>query len=91
MLRRKVLFLCTCALAAALSLVSVLDGAGFRRYLRLREEMRALAQRNSELRTQNELLGRQIQALRGDPRALERAAREELGFIAPGEVVINLE
>ncbi|MCI0672719.1 MAG: septum formation initiator family protein [Myxococcaceae bacterium] len=32
-----------------------------------------------------------MSALRKDPRALERAAREELGFVKPGEVVLQLE
>ena len=34
---------------------------------------------------------REINALRNDPAALERAAREELGYIKPGELVFHLE
>jgi cell division protein FtsB len=40
-----------------------------------------------ELRAQNERLADEIRALRSDPRAIERIAREELGLAAPGEVV----
>ena len=91
MVRRKLLLVLGCALAPALTILSITDGEGFRRYFRLRGEVRSLENRNAELRLQNAALSRQVEALRSDPVALERAAREELGFIAPGEVVINLE
>ncbi len=91
MLRRKVFLITGCALAAVLAIVSVADTAGFRRYARLRGEMSGLDARIAELRVQNARLSREVEALRSDPQALERAAREELGFIAPGEVIINLE
>ena len=77
--------------AVGLALLSVADGEGFRRYWKLRGEIEALEKRSAELKQENESLARQAEALRGDPVALERAAREELGFIAPNEVVINLE
>jgi cell division protein FtsB len=89
-LRRKLLWVATC-IAAALGLVSVGDARGFRKYGRLRQDVRTLAERNEQLREQNVKLGREIEALRKDPDALERAAREELGFVKPGEVVLNLE
>ena len=91
MLRRKILLVTACALAAVLAGVSVADSAGFRRYARLRGEMKGLETRISDLKTQNARLSREVEALRSDPAALERAVREELGFIAPGEVIINLE
>lgn len=40
-----------------------------------------------ELRAENARLVEEIRALRSDPRAIERIAREELGLAAPGEVV----
>ena len=78
-------------LAMALSLASVADAKGFRRYLKLREDVETLQQRNGALASQNEALRREIQALREDPAALERAVREELGYVKPGEIVFHLE
>lgn len=77
--------------ALGLALLSVADEAGFRRYFRLRREVAALEARTERLRAQNAALAAEVQALGKDPRAIERAAREELGFVKPGEVVLNLE
>lgn len=78
-------------LAGVLSLASVADARGFRRYLKLRQDVEALQERNRTLAQQNEGLLREINALRKDPAALERAAREELGYVKPGELVFHLE
>ncbi|WP_239014157.1 FtsB family cell division protein [Archangium violaceum] len=78
-------------MAALLTLVSVVDAKGFRRYLLLRQDVEAIQERNRILSEQNDVLRREINALRNDPTALERAAREELGYIKPGEIVFHLE
>jgi cell division protein FtsB len=88
--RRKLLGVAA-LLAAVLSLMSAADAQGFRRYLRLRQDVESLQTRNRGLAEQNEALRREINALRGDPLALERSAREELGYIKPGELVFHLE
>ncbi len=88
--RRKFLGIAA-VLAGALSLASVADARGFRRYLALRQDVEALQERNRALAEQNELLRQEIHALRKDPAALERAAREELGYVKPGELVFHLE
>jgi cell division protein FtsB len=77
--------------AAVLAIVSVADGRGFRRYLRFRQEAVDLESRNQGLREQNQRYRGEIEALRGDRAALERAVREELGYVRPGEIVLNLE
>ncbi len=77
--------------ALGLALLSVADEAGFRRYFRLRREVAALEARTEALRAQNAKLAAEVEALGKDPRAIEQAAREELGFVKPGEVVLNLE
>jgi len=88
--RRK--FLAVAAvLAGVLSLASVADARGFRRYLALRQDVESLQGRNRALSDQNEALRREINALRKDPAALERAVREELGYVKPGEIVFHLE
>jgi cell division protein FtsB len=88
--RRKLLAVAACV-AALLTLVSASDAKGFRRYLSLRQDVETLHEKNRLITEQNELLLREINALRDDPAALERAAREELGYIKPGELVFHLE
>ncbi|WP_414641322.1 FtsB family cell division protein [Archangium sp.] len=78
-------------MAALLTLVSAVDAKGFRRYLRLRQDVETIHERNRALSAQNDILLREINALRNDPAALERAAREELGYVKPGELVFHLE
>ncbi|MBJ6765598.1 septum formation initiator family protein [Myxococcaceae bacterium JPH2] len=88
--RRKLLAVAA-MVAVALSLASVADAKGFRRYLSLRQDVESLRERNRTLATQNEVLRQEINALRKDPVALERAVREELGYVKPGEIVFHLE
>lgn len=88
--RRKVLWGAVIA-AFVLSVLSVTNENGFRRYVRLRNDVDSLSSRNRQLRQMNAAMAREIEALRSDPRATARAAREELGFIRPGEVVFNVE
>jgi cell division protein FtsB len=91
MLSRKGWLYLTLGTAVVLAVVSVADARGFRKYFRFRKEMGSLIERNQQLRAQNALILKEIESLRSDPTALEQAAREELGYIKPGEVVFNLE
>lgn len=79
------------AIAAALACLSAIDSEGFRRYLSLRKQIAALAEKNRQLADENQRLARDVEALRKDPRAIERAAREDLRFVKPGEIVFKLE
>jgi cell division protein FtsB len=79
------------AAAAVLAVVSASDARGFRHYVKMQGEIADLSERNKKLAAENQKLSREIEALRTDPQALERAAREELGFIKPGEIVLHLE
>ena len=79
------------AVSLVLALVSAVEPRGFRRHARLKAQAESLAQRNAQLRGAYLRRGREIEALRNDPTAIERAAREELGFVKPGEIVIHLE
>ena len=56
-------------------------------YQRKRTEYRQLQQDIQALQKQNQGYGRQIKALKSDPKAIEKAAREELRYARPGEVV----
>jgi cell division protein FtsB len=50
----------------------------------------ALRAHNQELAAENERLAREAEALRTDPTAIERVARDELGWVRAGEVVVDL-
>jgi cell division protein FtsB len=63
------------------------DPSGLRRYLALASEVRRMERENARLAADNASLSREVRALRSDPAALERAAREELRFVRPGERV----
>jgi cell division protein FtsB len=79
------------AAAAALAAWSLTAEGGFRRYSKLSKEVDDLKSQNRALATKNARLLSEIQRLRTDDLAIERAAREELGFTRPGEVVVSLE
>jgi cell division protein FtsB len=70
---------------------SALDPEGLRRYRRLEAEVRRATAENREMARENARRRREVRALQGDPAALERAAREELGFVRPGEVIFKLD
>jgi cell division protein FtsB len=72
------------ALAAGSAAV---DPHGVRKFLRLDAEVARMKAENARLTSENAALAREARALRGDPAALERAAREELRFVRPGERV----
>ena len=55
-----------------------------------RAELEALQGGNEKLRNEVNGLSRRIEALRTDPRFLEKVAREELGWIRDGEVVYRV-
>jgi len=64
--------------------------SGLARTLQLRRELAALKARNDQLRDETLRLGRQAEALRDDPDAIERVARAELGWVRPGEIIVDL-
>lgn len=64
--------------------------SGLARTLQLRQDLAALRARNADLRIDNERLSREAEALRSDPEAIERVARAELGWVRPGEVIVDL-
>ncbi len=83
--RRARVWVVGAVLAAAAA--AVLDPQGLRRYLALAAEVRRIEGENARLASENAALAREASALRSDPAALERAAREELRFVRPGERV----
>lgn len=75
---------------AILLVASALHPAGLRKHRALSADVRRLADENETLREKNQRLRQEARALAGDPAALERAAREELGYVRPGERIYQL-
>jgi cell division protein FtsB len=75
---------------AALLTASALHPAGLRKHRALAVDVRRVSEENEKLREKNQKLRREARALAGDPAALERAAREDLGYVRPGERVYEL-
>jgi cell division protein FtsB len=79
------------ALAALLLLLAGLAGAKSLRDLRsAHERERNLEARIAATHSQIDSLRNRIERLRSDPGLLERLAREELGFVRPKDVIIEL-
>ncbi len=76
--------------AGGIALSTLRDRSGFLRGRELRGDVLALRARNATLARENRTLAREIEALRHDPAYQVRAVREELGFIRPGERVVEL-
>ena len=81
------------AVAAALVLVSLADAGGVRRWRALQRDVERqqranllLGEQNSELQRTVDALGRNV-----DPAALERLAREQLGWVKPDEILFKFE
>ena len=64
--------------------------SGLRHTIGLRHDLTALRAHNQGLAAENERLAREAEALRTDPAAIERVARDELGWVRGGEVVVDL-
>ena len=67
------------------------DEEGVLHVFKQRTRLQELTRSVDDLRSQNQELRAQIRALREDPRAVERMAREDLGLSKPGEIVFLLE
>jgi len=91
MKRSRTVVFVALALAFVLAGFSVADPKGLRRYMRLSAEADDYEQRAGVLRQQNDALRREIDALLHDSRALEQAAREDLGLVRANEVVFRFE
>lgn len=87
--RKPALFLL--GAAVLLAVAGVLDPSGLGKSFRLQEECVRMAAENHRLQLENNRLASEARALLSDPKARERAAREELRFIRSGEVIYRLD
>jgi len=71
----------------ALAVGSLFGDSGILHLMQERDRLGTLRSELEQLRSDNGRLAEEIQALKSDPRSIERLAREELGLAKPGEVV----
>jgi cell division protein FtsB len=86
-LRRKAATLASVLLLVALLVGSFFGDRGILHLMSQRERALALERELDALRAENLRLAGEIRALRSDPAAVERLAREQLGLARPGETV----
>ncbi len=86
-LHRKAAALFSVILVIALVVGSLFGDRGILYLVQQRQHAQELAREVEEMRGENARLAEEIAALRRDPRAVERIAREELGLVRPGETV----
>ena len=86
-LRKKAIALGSIIALVALVVGSFFGDRGFLRMVAQRERTESLRQEFEELRSEYGRLAGEIAALKSDPRAVEKLAREELGLAHPGETV----
>lgn len=89
-LRRKAALLASVIAIIALVVGSLFGDRGILQVIAQRQRAQELAREIEEIRAENARLATEIHALRTDPRAIERIAREQLGLARPGETVFLL-
>jgi cell division protein FtsB len=70
--------------------IMVLGPNGLPRHRRLAAQLHAQLEENRRLARQVQALQAELDALERDPRARERAVREELGWVRPDEIVVEV-
>ncbi len=80
----------TATLLTVVVVLSGLIGRGFDQVDEARAERARLLEEQAQLEEEVERLQRTLEALETDPEAVEALARQELGWIRPGEQVLIL-
>ena len=74
----------------ALIVHNVFSQNGFLASRRQRKELQALQQKIQRIKTENEQLDHENRALKSNPAAIERLAREQYGLAKPGEKIYSV-
>jgi cell division protein FtsB len=77
--------------ALALAAFSFLSDDGFGKLSNLNRNLEQQRRTNEKLSDTVHALKREVRGLQSDPRAVEKAARSELGMARPGEMVVIFE
>jgi cell division protein FtsB len=67
------------------------ESDGYSRLRNMQGQLEDLRRGNDRRVHENEALRREVRRLRTDPTALGGVARDELGLVRPGEIVLQLE
>ena len=88
-MRRVLATLCIGVMAMLIGYKVVFGANGMKVWQSKRAEVQRLEQDIERNKAEQEQLERHVQALqRGDPSVIEKEAREQLGYVKPGEVVL---
>lgn len=88
--RRKLATVAVAVLACWVALHVVTGDNGMLTYFKKRAEAKALQQEIENLEAENQRISAEINALKTDPKRVEKEAREQLRYAKPGEVVYTL-
>jgi cell division protein FtsB len=88
--RRKLATLAVGLLALQVAWHVVFGANGAVVYQQKRTELRKLEQDTQQVRVENQQLQQRIQALKSDPKTIEKEAREQLRYARPGEVIYTV-
>jgi cell division protein FtsB len=86
-LRRRVATVAVVVIAAALFVHVMFGDNGMVVYKQKRAEYEKLKKQLDQTQQENDRYTQQIQGLKGDQKAIEKEAREQLGYAKPGEYV----
>lgn len=74
----------------ALFLQDVFGTHGFLAMRRTQQEIKQIREQIGKLNAENKSLAGEVNALKTDPKAIERVAREDMGLVRPGELIYKL-
>ncbi|MFQ5896855.1 MAG: septum formation initiator family protein [Candidatus Methylomirabilia bacterium] len=81
--------LASSALGIAAAAILAYGAAGVIRVWQMKQDVEALGKELETLQSETELLSSTVDRLREDPALIEKLAREELGYVKPGEKVLK--
>jgi len=88
-MRRMMAIVCLALLTAFIAYKVIFGANGMKVWERKRTEYHSLQQEIDRMQDQQSDLQHRVEGLqRGDPSMIEKEAREQLGFVKPGEVVL---
>jgi len=83
-------FMLRFGLAAALVLYGLFDSHGILTHLRLLHQRAELEEKIRQAEVEQKRLQAEVKALDGDPKAIEKVAREKYGMVREGETVYKI-
>ena len=86
-LRTKLATAAVAALAIVLAMHVIFGANGMMVYQKKKVEYRSLQKDLDQFQQENQALAQRIKALKTDPNAIEKEAREQLHYARPGEVI----